>query len=113
MPVYDFSCKNKKCGAKYDALAKHDPTGKYPSVRCPKCNSTHKEKQEISTFAFTGSTDVYNGSHDYRFMSNLPKAMDQRERAQKKAEDPTGYVGKKPYRDIDDISSGKNFGPVK
>jgi putative FmdB family regulatory protein len=111
LPIYSFQCENSKCQHIYEILVRYDSTGNYKRVKCPKCKSV-KKKQQISRFAFVGSTDAYNGSHDYRFKTKLPNAIDQREKAQKKAEDPTGYVGKKPYKDFDDLNKN-NFGEVK
>lgn len=54
-------------------------------------------------------TDKWNNSQDIRFYKgSLPKAKQLRENAAKES-----LAGPNPYRTIDDISSGENFGPVK
>jgi putative FmdB family regulatory protein len=114
MPIFEFQCK--KCSERYDVLVKKsDPTGKYPGVRCPACNSVSK-KQQISLCSFSFKdpvgTDRYRNDHDYRAKHRMPSAMAEREAAMKKATDETGYVGKRPYKDFDDLNKN-NFGEVK
>ncbi len=114
MPFYNFQCKNKKCGEVYDDLVPYDATGKYPDVRCPYCNSKKKD-QCISVcnfqFAQPEGTDRWTSEakgHDYRFKHNLPKVLEERKQAEIKSK-----KGATPYRPIDDISSGRHFGPVE
>ena len=114
MPFYNFQCKNKKCGQVYEDLASWDETGKYPDVRCPHCNS--KRKIQLATacnFQFsnpegTGRWISDSTGHDYRFKHNLPKVLEERKKAELASKS-----GANPYRKIDDISSGNNFGEVK
>ncbi|RDJ35316.1 MAG: zinc ribbon domain-containing protein [Crenarchaeota archaeon] len=112
MPIYEFQCKD--CDLIYEELVSFDKTGKYKGVVCPKCESKKKFKLvSNSNFAFSNpeGTDRWNSDsqgHDYRFKYNLPNAKEERKMAEK-----TSKVGKKPYRDIDDISHGRYFGEVK
>lgn len=111
MPVYEFRCLNKKCGKDFDTIAKYDETGKYKGVKCPHCGSAKKEKlvSEMSfSFNQPEGTDMWRNSHDYRFKTKLPKA-----KAERAAATRVSKVGANPYKNIDDISSGKNFGEVK
>lgn len=112
MPIYTFRCK--KCNEAYEELVSYDATGKYKSVKCPACNSKSKEKLvDCASFAFTNpvGTDRWNSEaqgHDYRYRYKAPAVAKEREMAQK-----LSHVGPNPYREIDDISSGKYFGEVK
>lgn len=112
MPRYDFECK--KCGIEYDELVPYDETGKYKTVKCPACKSKKKTKLvSCGGYAFSNpeGTDRWTNEstgHDYRFRHNLPKVLDQRAKAE-----AASHVGPTPYRNIDDISSGKHFGEVK
>jgi hypothetical protein len=82
-------------------------------AKCPKCKSKSKTKLITApSFAFANpvGTDLYNSSHDYRHNHNMDRkggVRDQRKNAMEKS-----HVGPSPYRNIDDISSGKHFGPV-
>ena len=110
MPLYEFECKNKKCGEIYSELVNFDETGKYKGVKCPSCKSSKKVKLvSAGNFAFSNpvGTDKWNNSHDYRYNTVLPKKKKEREEAAK-----SSHVGANPYKKIDDISSGENFGPV-
>jgi len=113
MPIFEFECK--KCCAEYDALAPYDETEKYKGVKCPHCNSTRKNKLVSKiNFAFTNpvATDRWcsdAGGHDYRYNYVLPKIKEDR----KKAEAEAKRLKVTPYQQIDDISSGENFGEVK
>lgn len=112
MPFYDFYCK--KCESAYEELVAFDETGKYKGVKCPHCGSKKKEKLVSgASFNFTNpeGTDRWNSDsngHDYRFHHNLPKVIEQRRNAEEKS-----HMGAKPYRNIDDINSGKHFGEVR
>lgn len=109
MPLYEFQCK--KCKTQYSELCKIEDEELYPDVKCPKCKSSKKVKlisQSSFNFKNPEGTDRWNNSHDYRFNTVLPKRKAEREAAEKKS-----HVGPNPYKNIDDISSGKNFGPVK
>ena len=109
MPFYGFRCK---CGNEYEVMTSYDKTGKYSKIKCPKCNSKKKEKLLSESFSFNFSnpvgTDRWNNSHDYRFHTKLPSAVQERENAKKKS-----HMGQTPYNNIDDISKGKYFGKVK
>ena len=109
MPVFPIQCL--ACGEEYEILTKYDPTGEYASEVCPKCGSAKKEKQVYTCsfrFANPVGTDRWNNSHDYRFHTKLPSAVQERENAKKKS-----HMGQTPYNNIDDISKGKYFGKVK
>lgn len=104
MAIFEFQCL--ACEENYEEMTTFKNISK---VKCPKCNSK-KKKKLISTTSFAFSnpvgTDKYNNSHDYRFQHKLPEAKAQRAAAEKLSK------SKNPYGTIDDISSGKNFGPV-
>lgn len=112
MPNYDFKCK--KCEHVFSDFAKHDPKQKYKDVKCPKCGSSKKEllvgapsykfNQPVGTDKWTSD----GTGHDYRYKYVLPSIKKQREIAEK-----TSHVGANPYKEIDDISSGENFGECK
>lgn len=108
MPLYEFECK--KCGKTYSELTSFDETGKYKGIKCPSCKSSKKIKLvSVGNFAFSNpvGTDKWNNSHDYRYNTVLPTKKKEREEAQKNS-----HMGSNPYNNIDDISSGENFGPV-
>lgn len=112
MPNYDFKCK--KCNHEYSDFAKFDPKDQYKDVKCPECNSSKKDKlMSVSSYKFNQpvGTDCWTSDetgHDYRYKYILPGIKKQREIAEQ-----TSHVGKNPYKEIDDISSGENFGEVK
>jgi len=108
MPLYEFECN--KCQEIYSVLTSFDESGKYKGIKCPSCKSSKKVKLiSAGNFSFSNpvGTDKWNNSHDYRYNTVLPKKKKEREAAVK-----ASTVGPSPYRKIDDISSGKNFGPV-
>jgi len=112
MPIYDFQCL--KCETIYEKIAKYDKTGKYKGVKCPECKSCRKEKL-ISSVSFdftnpegTGRWNSESTGHDYRFKHNQPRISKNRAEAER-----LSHMGAQPYRKIDDISSGKNFGEVQ
>lgn len=114
MAFYEFECK--KCGLIYEELTPHDETGKYKGVKCPECKSARKTKLiSCPKWNFAGDTvvgtDRWNSDdrgHDYRFKYNLPSVIEKKMKANAK-----DHMGPNPYKHIDDISSGKNFGEVK
>jgi len=105
MPNYEFRCE--KCSVVFEKLVSYDEKDVYPTVTCPKCGSTNKKKL-CSSFAFLGSSDMRSNSHDYRYKEQQPKLREQREMAEQMS-----HMGANPYNEIDDISSGENFGDVK
>jgi putative FmdB family regulatory protein len=96
MPIYKFECK--KCHESYDELASYDESGKYPSVVCPNCGSTEKDKLATSSnFNFSNpiGTDRWNSGstgHDYRFKHNIPKVQ-----AERKMAEVMSHMGSNPY----------------
>jgi putative FmdB family regulatory protein len=112
MPVFDFKCE--KCSLIYEALVKYDGSGKYPSIKCPKCKSKKKDKLTTGfNFNFTNpvGTDRWNDDstgHDYRYKHNLPKVKETRKRAE-----AASHMGTQPYSEKRDVESGKYFGEVK
>lgn len=112
MPIYEFCCK--KCNLQYEELTKHDPSEKYPDIKCPDCGSKKKVKYvSVGQVKFNQpvGTDCWTSDgtgHDYRYKYT----MDLR-RGDRAAAEAASKVGPKPYKDIDDISSGEHFGPVK
>jgi len=108
MPNYDFRCK--KCSETYSDFSKYDPTEKYKDIKCPNCNSNKKElllgapsykfNQPVGTDRWTSDST----GHDYRYKSVLPRIKKEREMAEK-----ASHMGPTPYKEIDDISSGKHF----
>lgn len=97
MPIYDFECTS--CKLRYQELTKFDKSDKYPSVICPKCGSSEKEKLiSVCGFAFSNpvGTDRWTSDgygHDYRFNYNAPNVRKQREIAE-----ATSHMGN-PYGD--------------
>lgn len=113
MPTYDFECK--KCKTVYEEYCVSTEPVAYKGIKCPNCKSKSKTKLISSGIGFSFSnpvgTDRWNNEatgHDYRFRHNLPNVLKQREAAERNSK-----VGPTPYRKIDDISSGNNFGEVK
>jgi len=115
MPIYEFQCK--KCECVYDEIMPMtdvDDKTKLKKIRCPECKSSQKSKLVSATsFNFVNpvGTDRWNSDrsgHEFRYKYKAPGIAENREKAMKKS-----HVGPKPYRDIDDISSGKYFGEVK
>lgn len=112
MALYEFECD--KCHKVYEEFAPHDETGKYKGVKCPHCKSKKKTKLiSTPTWNFTNpvGTDRWcseDTGHDYRFKHNLPSVIERKMKANAK-----DHMGPNPYKQIDDISSGKNFGEVK
>lgn len=113
MPFYELQCV--KCEEGYSILSSMaECEQNIKKAKCPKCKSKKKTRLlGAPSFTFTNpvGTDRYNNSHDYRFHHAMDKpggVRDQRKQAQEKS-----HMGSEPYRHIDDISSGKHFGPVK
>jgi putative FmdB family regulatory protein len=110
--LYEFLCE---CGEEYEELAKFDETGEYPTVLCPKCNSSKKERlmsvtSEPVFIHPEGTRKWINEStgHDYRYKYKQPQVAQER-----KVTEELSHMGKSPYNTVDDISSGKHFGPVQ
>lgn len=116
MPRYEFKCE--KCDDVYDIwsnISEKDENVK--KTKCPKCKS--KKKCEVYgsvsvKFENPVGTDRWHSDskgHDYRHKYNMDRkggVRDQRKNAEKKS-----HVGPTPYRNIDDVSSGKHFGEVR
>ena len=101
MPLFEFSCR--QCETVFEEITKFDETGVYSGVVCPQCGSGEKEKL-ISIPA----APVPHDTHDWQYNNKLPKAMKEREMAEK-----ASHMGSQPYNPLDDISSGNHFGNVK
>jgi putative FmdB family regulatory protein len=113
MAVYCLECK--KCGHQYEIMSMMSEKDKnVKKAKCPECKSK-KKTSLISNIQFMFSnpegTDRYANSHDYRFRHQMDKPGGVRD--QRKTAEKSSHVGPTPYREIDDISSGKNFGSVK
>lgn len=110
MPIYELRCK--KCGEKFEIMSPvADMDKNCKKAKCEHCGSKSKERVVSPTnftFANPVGTARWNKSHDYRFKTKLPAAVQERENAQKKS-----HVGPTPYNNIDDISGGKYFGTVQ
>ena len=116
MPRYELKCK--KCEEVYDVFSTmSDKEKSVKKIKCPKCNSISKEEVlgcPSVKFGNPVGTDRWHSDskgHDYRHKYNMDRkggVRDQRKMAEEKS-----HMGKTPYREIDDISSGKNFGEVK
>lgn len=110
MPTYDFLCEG--CGNKYEALTSYDESGQYKEVACPVCSSDKKQKlvsiPQEAIFAQPKGTSKWMKSHSFRYY----KKLEEDKKLRKQAEEQS-HVGANPYNKIDDISSGKNFGPVQ
>lgn len=116
MPRYEFKCE--KCEEIFDIWSSiSEKTDNIKKSKCPKCKS--KKISEIYgcpsiKFANPIGTDKWHSDskgHDYRHKWNMDRpggVIDQRKNAEKKS-----HMGKNPYKNIDDISSGKHFGEVK
>jgi putative FmdB family regulatory protein len=114
MPIYNFQCE---CGVTYEELTSFDETDEYPTVSCPECQSTTKDKlisvPSSAIFANPEGTDKWNNSHSYRFGHKFEEAQALRRNAESRS-----HVGRNPYKDDPtagnaDIESGKYFGEVK
>jgi len=112
MPTYEFQCK--KCEEIYEENVPM-ANEKYKGVKCPKCKSARKERlyNRVASFSFTNpvGTDRWTSDaagHDYRYKYSKKSVAEQRKYAEHMS-----HVGPTPYRNIDDISSGENFGEVK
>lgn len=111
MPFYEFSCN--RCETVYEELCSHDPKGKYPGLKCPKCGSKSKTKlMSTCNYAFANpeGTDRWNsesGGHDYRFNHNLPKVIAERQNAAEKGGNAS------PYNKINDLNNNDVWGEVK
>lgn len=110
MPRYDFQCK--KCECVYEEIVAYDESGKYPTIKCPKCSSKKKDKL-ITTCNYSFSnpvgTDRWNSEssgHDYRFKHNLPKVLDERRRAEENS-----HMGKNVYKEINDLDKDSSWKP--
>ena len=109
MPLREFRCFD--CEEVYEELVKYDEEGKYPDIVCPGCGSSRKEVLiSRTTFNFTNpvGTDLYNSSHDYRFRHKLPQVIKERQEAEMRSK-----MGRQPYSNIDDVSSGNYFGEAQ
>ena len=116
MPRYEFNCS--KCNEVYDiwsSISEKDETVK--KTKCPSCKSKKKvEVYGVPSVKFENQvgTDRWHSDskgHDYRHKYNMDRkggVRDQRKNAEKNS-----HVGPTPYRNIDDVSSGKHFGEVK
>lgn len=115
MPIYNFECKNKKCGHLYEDLVSYDETGKYKGVKCPECGSAKKvQHMTACNFMFSNpvGTDRWNSEtsgHEYRFKHNIPKVMAERQAAEMASHmGPTGG-----YNEINDLDNDASWGEVK
>lgn len=116
MPMYEMQCEN--CKEIYDvwsSMSQKEQTVK--EATCPACQSN--QKMEIIgcpsvSFSNPVGTDRWNSEskgHDYRHKYNMDRPGGPRD--QRAIAARASKVGPNPYRKIDDISSGKNFGEVK
>lgn len=108
MPNYEFRCK--KCEKKWSELvwpSEIDETEKYPTIKCPDCESVEKDRlMSVCNFQFSNPVDTdrwNNGStgHDYRFKHNIPNLMAERKHAEE-----VSHMGSNPYGDtsVEDIA---------
>lgn len=91
----------------------YDESGKYEDAICPKCGSSKKNKliSRINhNFTNPEGTDKMN-THEYRYHHAVEKPGGARE--QRQTAEELSHMGSDPYPDIDDISGGQHFGPVK
>jgi putative FmdB family regulatory protein len=102
MPIYEFSCDNKKCETKtFEELCKLEEADQ---ICCPNCNSKKVSKLlslPVLTFAKPQESSKWD-SFSYRADFNMEKAKAERRRAEE-----TSHMGKHPYADIDDVTSRK------
>ena len=112
MPTYDFECN--KCKKVYEKFVVYDETGKYKDLKCPFCKSKSKKKLLSPcnfSFANPEGTDRWNSEsngHDYRFQHNLPKVLNERQKAEE-----ASHVGANPYNEINDLDHDQSLGEVK
>lgn len=110
LPNYNFQCK--ECKKEFSDLQPFDPKGKYPDVRCPKCNSKKKKLMPSSAnLKFSNPQDTSKWDNfSYRAGYNLESAQDLRREAE-----ASSHMGKDPYNaaGIDDINRGDLFGEVQ
>ena len=104
MPLYEFECID--CTKIYEEFAKHDPKGKYRSVKCPHCGSKSKNRLMSSpsiSFGDPKSSSKWD-SFSYRAGHNLEKAKEERRYAESKS-----HMGSNPYgknTDFDRFNEG-------
>ncbi len=113
MPFYELECK--KCKHNYDIMSTMaDQKKNTKKAKCPECGSTSKIPIiGAANFAFSNpvGTDRFSNSHGYRHEWNMDREGGVRD--QRKTAEDASHVGPSPYNDIDDVSSGENFGEVK
>jgi len=100
MPLYEFVCN--ECGVEFEKLTPYDKINK---TVCESCGSKDVKKL-VSKSNFVGCSDLKNFDHEYRFKTNLPKVLEQRQRAEEMS-----HMGKTPYKHIDD-SKASNFDKI-
>ena len=110
MPFYDFECH--KCHQIFEDMCPYDEAGEYPGVSCPNCQSNKKSRIFSAcniNVKFSNPKDTSKWDNfSYRAGYNMEKAQNERRAAQE-----ASHMGGRPYRNIDDLSSGDNFGEVK
>lgn len=95
-------------------MSPFDETGKYKSIKCPKCQSRKKTILiGAPAFSFTNpvGTDRWNseaGGHGYRFEYNKPKVKREREMAE-----ALSHMGSDPYGAINDEAMGEGVHDAK
>jgi len=110
MPFYDFECR--KCHLVFEDMCPYDEADIYPGVSCPKCGSKKKSRVFSAcniNVKFANPKDSSKWDNfSYRAGYNMEKAQNER----RAAEEAT-HMGRSPYRNIDDVSGGENFGEVR
>jgi putative FmdB family regulatory protein len=91
--LYEFICQ--ACDKLYEELSPYDPSGEYPNVACPVCNSTQKTKK-VSRFSMAGR-NVSLASFSYRAGFNMERAKGER-----RAAEEMSHMGGNPYTPLDD-----------
>lgn len=104
MPVYVFSCKNKKCPREYfDRLCRYEEISE---TTCPDCNSK-RVKQELTcpnvSFAQPRESSKWD-NFEYRAGYTMEEAKDLRRKAQEASRDDVD-----PYVKIDDLQGGEGI----
>lgn len=116
MPRYEMKCNG--CGEVYDVWSSmSSKESAVAAAGCPSCGSVEKHEMfgcPAVSFSNPVGTDRWSSEskgHDYRFKYNMDRPGGPKD--QRAAAARASKVGARPYRKIDDISSGQHFGEVK
>lgn len=80
----------KKCNCEYEELTSYDSSGKYPSVKCPKCKS--KKKEKAFGVPYIMNTWSQNNIFDIAAGKNMERAQ-----AERRAAEAASHMGQSPF----------------